>query len=165
MSKPMKTTRHALPGRLLALSLLVSAGCSKERPAATVADQPRPAPAPASPAATTLTPAPATVADPCAEMKTALDGATLENQADLAAIHQRMDQEIDAQVAAKKAGADVSLTASGKLDAATDNFAEKLRMLSVARPETWNSAKHEAVLALQNVRSAFAEVMSSPQRR
>jgi hypothetical protein len=164
----MKPSRLALPGRLLALSLVLSAGCSKERPAAPVTAQPQPAPppagsAPGSQAAVAATPAPSS--DPCAEMKAALDRATLEQHEGLAGIQQRMDQEIDAQVAAKKASADVSLGADEKLDSATEDFAEKLRMLSLARPETWNSAKHEAELALQNVRSAYAGVMNSPARR
>jgi hypothetical protein len=179
----MKTSRHTLPGGILALSLLLAAGCSKERPANSASAQPGTAPAPAAPPspaspalpasqpATVSQPALATTpalplpADPCAEMKAALDRATLEQHDGLAGIQQRMDQDIDAQVAAKKAAADVSLAADEKLDSATEDFAEKLRMLSVARPETWNSAKHNAELALQNVRAAYADVMNSPPRR
>ncbi len=176
----MKTPRLTLPGRFLAVSLLLSAGCSREKPATVTAETPKPQPVPAAAPATTgspaasspstvspaaVTPAPAPVGDPVAAMKTALESATLEKQEGLASVQQRMDQEIDAQVAAKKAAADVSLESDKKLDTATENFAEKLRMLSVARPETWNTAKHEATQALQNVQSAYAEVMASPARR
>lgn len=158
----MKTNRLSLPGRFLALSLLVSAGCTKERPASAVAEPAKPASAPAASGGVAVTPAP--LADPCAEMKAALDRATLEQQSGLADAQQRMDREIDAQVAAKKTGANVALAADEKLDTATEDFAEKIRMLAVARPETWNSAKHNAELALQNVRSSFAEVLQSPPR-
>ena len=98
-------------------------------------------------------------------MKAALAGATAEQPEGLAAVQQRMDQAIDALVAVKKTNADVSLAVDEKLDTATEDFAEKLRMLSVARPETWKSAKHDAELALQNVRAGFTEVMNSPPRR
>jgi hypothetical protein len=177
----MKTSRRTLPGGILALSLLLAAGCSKERPADSASAQPGTSPTPAAPPspaspalpatqpATVAQPAvaitPAMPADPCTEMKAALERATLEQHDGLAGIQQRMDQDIDAQVAAKKAAADVSLAADEKLDSATEDFAEKLRMLSVARPETWNSAKHNAELALQNVRSAYAGVMDSPPRK
>ena len=167
----MKKSRLTMPGRFLAVSLLLSAGCSREKPATTTVDLPKPPPAPAAlPAgpvtangAVAATPTPA--ADPVTQMKTALESATLDQHDGLAGIQQRMDQEIDAQVAAKKAGADVSLAADKKLDEATDNFAEKVRMLSVARHETWTSAKHDATQALQNVQSAYSEVMGSPVRR
>jgi hypothetical protein len=161
----MKTSRLALPGSLLALSLVLSAGCSKERPATTTAAQPQPAPSPAATDQPSITAATPAAVDPFAEMKAALERATLEQHDGLAGIQQRMDQDLDAQTAAKKAGADVSLAATEKLDSASADFAEKLRALSVARPETWNSAKHDAELALQNVRSAFAAVMNSPARR
>ncbi len=99
-------------------------------------------------------------------MKAALEKSTLEQHEGLSGIQQRMDQEIDAQVAGRKAaGADVSLAADEKLDSATEDFAEKLRMLSVARTETWNSAKHDAELSLQGVRDAFTQVINSPQRK
>jgi hypothetical protein len=161
----MKTSRLGLPGRMLALSLVLSAGCSKERPAATTAASTQPAPAPAASPQPAITPAAPATVDPFTEMKAALERATLEQHTGLADLERRMDQEIDAQAAAKKASADVSLAASEKLDSASADFAEKLRALSVARPETWNSAKHDAELALQNVRSAFAGVMNSPARR
>lgn len=165
----MKPTRLALPGRFLAVSLLLSAGCSREKPAAT-AEGPKPAPAPsaapaASPAPGGIAPANDTSSDPFAEMKGALDRATLDNHDGLADLQQRMDQEMDARVAAKKASADVQLAADQKLDAASADFAEKLRMLSVARPETWNTAKDNAMQALNAVRSAYADVMNSPARR
>jgi hypothetical protein len=163
----MKKPRLAFPGRFLAVSLLLSAGCSREKPA-TTASEPAKQPPPPPSAAPGPTDAPAVAApasDPLAEMKASLERATLEQHDGLAGVQQRMDQEIDAQVAAKKAGADVSLAADKKLDEATQDFAEKLRMLSVARPETWNTAKHDAAQALQNVQSAYAEIMGSPARR
>ena len=99
-------------------------------------------------------------------MKAALNKATLEQPEGLGSIQQRMDREIDARVAAKKAaGADVSSAADEKLDTATEDFAEKLRMLSVARTETWDTAKHDATLSLQNVSNAFAQTMNSPPRK
>jgi hypothetical protein len=163
----MKTSRFPLSGRLVALSLVLSAGCSKEnQPTSTAGNSSAQPPAPATQAPAALTPAPSMPAtDPIAEMKTALTEATLEKHDGLAAIQQRMDQEIDAQVAAKKAAATVNLAADEKLDAATEDFAEKLRMLTVARPETWSTAKNAAELALQNVRAAHAEVIGAQPER
>jgi hypothetical protein len=158
----MKNHRPILLPLLLAATL-PAAGCAKE-------STPAPASAtrsePAAPAAPEIAMTPAVPANPCAEMKQALEKATLEQHAGLSEILQRMDRELDTQVAAKKAaGADVSLALDKKLDTATDDFAEKLRMLTVATPETWESAKHDTGLALQNVSDAFAEVMNSPQRK
>jgi len=163
----MKTSRLAFPGRFLALSLLLSAGCSREKEATGAAETPKPTTTPAGTPRASLAPATQTPtnADPFADMSAALERATLEQHDGLADIQQRMSQDIDAQVKAKKAGADVSVTTGEKLDTASTDFAEKLRMLSVARPETWNTAKHDATQALQNVRAAYAEVMTSPARR
>jgi hypothetical protein len=84
----------------------------------------------------------------------------------LSEIQQRMDRDLAAQVGAKRAaGADVSLALDKKLDTATGDFAEKLRMLTIATSETWESAKHDTGLALQNVSDAFVEIMHSPQRK
>lgn len=165
----MKTPRVPFPGRFLAVSLLLSAGCSREKPETNTATASKPPPGPTTlPTAGPGGPAPVTpvpaAADPFAEMSTALEGATFEQHDGLAGIQQRLDQAIDAQVAAKKAGADVDITADQKLDAATNDFAEKLRMLSVARAETWSTAKHNATQALQGVRDAYANVMASPAR-
>lgn len=162
----MKTPRLISLDRFLAASLLVSTGCSREKPATTTAEAPVPAPTPTTavpidPAA--VTPAPVS-ADPLAEMSIALERATLEQHEGLDNIQQRLDQDLVARVTAKKASADVSITADQKLDDASNDFAEKLRMLSVARPETWTTAKHDATQALQNVRLAYTEVMTSPTR-
>lgn len=163
----MKPSRFPLSGSMLALSLALSAGCTKEPSAASVVrEQSKPAPAPAAqPALASTAPTAPATADPFAEMTAALERATLEQLEGLANLQQRLDQDLDAQVAAKKASADVSLAAGQKLDRATAGFAEKLRSLSTARPETWNTAKYNAQVALQNVRTAFSEVMDSPERR
>lgn len=151
---------------LLAASLSTVTGCAKEAASPAVARTqaapvvPMPPP-PAEPPAVAVT-----VSDPCIEMKSALASATFEQHTGLADVQQRMDREIDAQVAAKKAsGADVSQAAGEKLDTACEDFAEKVRMLSVARAETWDSAKHDAELSLQNVSDAFRQVMNSPPRK
>lgn len=155
----MKNHRPILRTLLLAAALPFT-GCAKE-PAAVSANSARAEPAQPAAAEIALTPA-----NPCAEMKQALEKATREEHAGLSEIQQRMDRDIAAQVAAKKAGgADVSLALDRKLDTATGDFAEKLRMLTVATPETWESAKHDTGLALQNVSDALAEVLNSPQRK
>ncbi len=149
----------------LAASLSAVTGCSKEAapPSAnrTQAGPVVPMAQPSEPPTVAVT-----VSDPCAEMKSALSSATFEQHTGLADVQQRMDREIDAQVAARKAaGADVSQAADEKLDTACEDFAEKLRMLSVARAETWDSAKHDAELSLQNVSDAFRQLMNSPPRK
>lgn len=158
----MKNHRPILLTLLLAAAL-PAAGCAKESAPAPVSAT-RSEPAAPAPAEIALTPA--APANPCAEMKEALEKSTLEQHAGLSEIQQRMDRDIAAQVTAKKAGgADVGLALDKKLDTATADFAEKLRMLTVATPETWQSAKHDTGLALQDVSGAFAEVMQSPQRK
>jgi hypothetical protein len=161
----MKNHPSSLFTLFLAASLSAVTGCSKEAapPAVdrTQAAPVVPMPPPSEPPAVTVT-----VSDPCAEMKAALASATLDQHTGLADVQQRMDREIDAQVAARKAaGADVSQAADEKLDTACEDFAEKVRMLSVARAETWDSAKHDAELSLQNVSDAFRQVMNSPPRK
>jgi hypothetical protein len=150
---------------LLALSFSAVTGCSKEAAPPSVARNQvapaEPVPPPAAPPAITVT-----VSDPCAEMKSALASATFEQHTGLADVQARMDREIDTQVAAKKAaGADVSQAAGEKLDTACEDFAEKVRMLSVASAETWDSAKHNTELSLQNVSDAYNQVMNSPPRK
>lgn len=161
----MRNHPPSLVALLLAASLPAVTGCSKEAAppsvARTQAEPAVPTPPPTEPPAI-----PVTVSDPCAEMKSALASATFEQHTGLADVQQRMDREIDAQVAVKKAaGADVSQAADEKLDTACEDFAEKVRMLSVASAETWDSAKHNAELSLQNVSDAFSQVMSSPPRK
>jgi len=168
----MKNHSPILLALLLAASLPVT-GCSKEPAVASVSTaqaEPAASTMPTTPttppAARDIVPPPASPSDPCTEMKLALEKATFDQHAGLADIQQRMDRDIDAQVSAKKsAGADVSLAVDKKLDTATGDFAEKLRMLTVATQETWDSAKHDTGLALQNVSDAFIEVMSSPPRK
>lgn len=150
----------------LAASLSAVTGCSKEAaPTSGARSQAAPV-VPMPPPATEPPAAAVTVSDPCAEMKAALASATFEQHTGLADVQQRMDREIDAQVAAKKAaGADVSQAADEKLDTACEDFAEKVRMLSVAPAETWDNAKHNAEASLQNVSDAFTQVMNSPPRK
>lgn len=162
----MKKQPFSLFALLLAASLTAVTGCSKEAAPPAVARN-QTAPVVPMPPPSTEPPAVAvTVSDPCAEMKSALASATFEQNTGLSDVQQRMDREIDQRVAAKKAsGADVSQAADEKLDTACEDFAEKVRMLSVARAETWDSAKHDAELSLQNVSAAFTQVMNSPPRK
>jgi hypothetical protein len=161
----MRNHPSSLVALLLAASFSAVTGCSKEAAPPTIVRTQSapvtPVPPPAEPPAITVT-----VSNPCTEMKSALASATFEQHTGLADVQQRMDREIDAQVAAKKAsGADVSQAADEKLDTACEDFAEKVRMLTVAPAETWDSAKHNAELSLQNVSDAFIQVMSSPPRK
>jgi hypothetical protein len=97
------------------------------------------------------------------EMNTALKAATPEKHEGLSSLQQRMDREIDNRVSAwKSAGNNVSLAADEKLDTATEDFAEKLRLLTLSTPEGWETAKHNTEIALQNVRSAYAGIMNKP---
>ena len=170
----MKNHAPILITLLLAAALPVT-GCAKHPGAAPARvaqlDQQKVEP-PAAPTIPTTPPVreaamtPAIPANPCGEMKAALAQATFDQHTGLSETQQRMDRDIDMQVSAKKSsGADVSLAVDQKLDTATTDFAEKLRMLTVATAETWNNAKHDTELALQNVSDAFTEVMNSPQRK
>lgn len=168
----MKNSSPILITLLLVASLPVT-GCAKHSTATPVrVAQVDPAvPAPAAPTIPTTPPrqvamTPAIPTNPCAEMKAALDNSTFDQHTGLSETQQRMDRDIDTQVSAKKSsGADVSLAVDQKLDTATTDFAEKLRMLTVATAETWDNAKHDTEIALQNVSGAFTEVMNSPQRK
>lgn len=146
---------------LLATSLLANTGCAKEPDPATASQA-----VPAQPAEPSVPAAPEIPADPFVEMNTVLDAATAEKHDGLSAVEQRMDHEIDIRVAAwKGAGNNVSLAASEKLDNASEDFAEKLRMLSLASAETWDSTKHDTELALQTLRSAYGQIMSGQAKK
>jgi len=162
----MKNHPSALFALFLAASLSAVTGCSKEAAPPSVA-RAQTAPVVPMPPPSAEPPAVAvTVTDPCTEMKAALASATFDQHTGLADVQQRMDREIDTQVAAKKAsGADVSQAADEKLDTACEDFAEKVRMLSVATAETWDSAKHDAEVSLQKVSDAFTQLMNSPPRK
>lgn len=158
---------------LLAASLLVATGCPKKNPPQISLDRPAPASADSSsrvaldaPPSPTAPVPPITPPDPFAEMTSALETATVEKHEGLAAVQQRMDREIDSQVAARKtAGQNVSLADDQKLDSATEDFAEKLRMLTLSSPEVWDSAKHDTELSLKSVRSAYAAIMNKPIKK
>ncbi len=106
------------------------------------------------------------VPDPFGEMRAALAAATAEQHEGLSAVQTRMDRDLDAQVAAWKSGGhEVSLSADQKLDAAAQDFAEKVRMLTLASTEVWASAKHDTELSFQNVRSAYAGIMNSTAQK
>jgi uncharacterized protein YukE len=99
-------------------------------------------------------------------MNTALAAATAEKHEGLAAVQQRMDREIDNRIQAwKTAGNNVTLAEDEKLDSATEDFAEKLRMLTLSSPEVWDSAKHDTELSLQAVRSAYIAIVSKPAKK
>lgn len=99
-------------------------------------------------------------------MNAALAAATPEKHEGLAAVQQRMDREIDSRIQAwKAAGNNVTLAEDEKLDSATEDFAEKLRMLTLSSPEVWDSAKHDTELSLQTVRSAYIAIMSKPAKK
>jgi len=172
-------THSLLTTAFISSALLLATGCpAKNEPKvaqASVASSPAtppevsPSPLPTTPVNPPAVPSPAlapAAPDPAMEMLAALEAATAEKREGLSAVQQRMDRSIDDLVMARKsAGANVSLATDEKLDNATEDFAEKLRMLTLATPDTWETAKHNTTLALQNVRSAFAEVMNSPQRQ
>lgn len=155
----------------LLIALLVATGCPKKNPpqAALTLATPKPAlaDAPSLPDNPKVPEAPTAVSvDLFKEMDTALEAATAEKHDGLSAVQQRMDREIDGQVAAWKAsGHNVSLADDQKLDTATEDFAEKLRMLTLSSPEVWESAKHNTELALQSVRSAYAAIMNKPAKK
>ncbi|HEY8994280.1 MAG TPA: hypothetical protein VIM71_06450 [Lacunisphaera sp.] len=169
----MKNDSFVFQLSLLAVSLLVATGCPKKnspqvslnQPAIALAETPASPTAPATPppGETPVTTAPS---DPFSEMVPALEAATAEKHEGLSAIQQRMDREIDSQIAARKtAGQNISLADDEKLDTATEDFAEKLRMLTLSSPEVWESAKHDTELALKNVRSAYAAIMNKPIKK
>lgn len=153
-----------LPALLLPTLLLASTGCPKKPQPQVALAQPGPALADTPPSS--VAPAPASLSvDPFPEMTAALEAATPEKHEGLSAVQQRMDQAIDAHIAAWKAnGHTVSLAADEKLDSATEDFAEKLRMLTLSSPEVWASAKHNTKLSLQSVQAAYAAIMQNPTR-
>ncbi len=162
---------------LLIASLLVTTGCPKKnpdqisltRPASALADAPSSPTASESPGIPPPSPAPSPVAvtlDPFSEMTAALEAATANKHEGLSAVQQRMDRQIDDQIAARKAtGHEVSLAEDERLDSATEDFAEKLRMLTLSSPEVWDSAKHNTKLSLLSVRSAYAAIMNKPEEK
>lgn len=166
-------TNHSLISAvpLLIAVLIATTGCPKKTTPQVAVATPAPAfaDAPSSPDNPKIPDAPAAAAatvDPFKEMDAALDAATPEKHEGLSAVQQRMDREIDGQVASwKSAGHNVSLADDQKLDTATEDFAEKLRMLTLSSPEVWESAKHNTELALQSVRSAFAGIMNKPAKK
>jgi hypothetical protein len=167
---PMKT--HPFTARTLVLlaALLVTTGCPKKnQPQVLLAETTAPALAEPPSSPNNVSPpqatVPVTVAAPdlFKEMNAALEAATPEKHEGLAAVQQRMDREIDNRISAwKSAGNNVSLAQDEKLDTATEDFAEKLRLLTLSSPEVWETAKHNTVIALQNVRSAYAGIINKP---
>ena len=125
-----------------------------------------PAMAQVAPTPSEPTPAPFAAVDPFPEMTAALEAATPENREGLSAVQQRMDRVIDDQIAAwKAAGYNVSLAADEKLDTASEDFAEKLRLLTLASAEVWESSKHDTELAFRSLQSAYTAIMSNPTRK
>lgn len=111
-------------------------------------------------------PPPFAAVDPFPEMTAALAAATPENREGLSAVQQRMDRAIDDQITAwKAAGYKVSLAADEKLDTATEDFAEKLRLLTLASPEVWESSKHDTELSFRMVQTAYTAIMNNPARK
>ena len=103
--------------------------------------------------------------DPFPDMFQSLEAATPDNREGLGSVQRRMDRVIDDQVSAwKSAGYRVTLEADEKLDSATEDFAEKLRLLTLASPEVWESSKHDAEMALREVRSAYLSIIANPTR-
>jgi len=144
-------------------ALAAAAGCSdrsKTEPAP-IAGSPSPAGPEALPAAPMpVAPgAPAPVSpDPFIEITAALDSVTRGTVARLSAALPAMEQAVDAQVAAWKAGGVVSTTAAEeKLAKARTDFAQSISALSMADDVTWNSVKEGAQSSLQNLRRALAD--------
>lgn len=144
-------------------ALAATAGCSDRSKAesAPIAASPSPAGPEALPVAPTpVAPgAPAPVSpDPFIEITAALDSVTRSTVARLSAALPAMEQAIDAQVAAWKAGGVVGTTAAEeKLAKARTDFAQSINTLSMADDITWNNAKEGAQSALQNLRRALTD--------
>lgn len=171
----MKTHSFPFTIVLLAASLLTATGCPKKTNPQVALAQSGPALADSTPA-TSTTPVNPPIPGPSApstpspdlfnEMNTALAAATFEKHEGLAAVQQRMDREIDSKIQAwKAAGHNVTLAEDEKLDSATEDFAEKLRMLTLSSAEVWDSAKHDTELSLQTVRSAYIAIMNKPAKK
>lgn len=173
----MKDPIRVSAALILTASLLLATGCPKKpEPKVDVATLSRPPlneasipPALAEPGS----PEVSVVQDPASmtpsvfeEMGAALEAATAEKHDGLATIQQRMDQQIDSQIAAwKAAGNNVTLADDEKLDTATEDFAEKLRLLTLSSPESWDTAKHNAQTALKTVQTAYLGILSKPTKR
>lgn len=139
-------------------ALAATAGCSDRSKAesALIAGSP----GPASPEALPVAPgAPAPVSpDPFTEITAALDSVTRSTVARLSTALPAMEQAIDAQVAAWKAGGVVGTTAAEeKLAKARTDFAQSINTLSMADDITWNNAKEGAQSSLQNLRRALTD--------
>jgi hypothetical protein len=174
----MKTSSFLPAALFLTASLLFATGCPKKpepkiatstlvRPPLNEASVPPALAEPGTSQEVPVTrPAVSAVQDPIEEMSAALEAATPEKHEGLSDIQQRMDRHIDAQVVAwKAAGNNVSLADDEKLDTATEDFAEKLRLLTLSSPEVWETAKHNTELALQTVRAAYSGILAKPTRR
>ena len=144
-------------------TLLAAVAVSAQQKTITVAQVP-----PVPPDNTTRSSTPSislTVPDPFAEMFAALKAATPDKREGLSNIQTRMDQVIDTQISQwKSAGYNVTLAADERLDTATEDFAEKLRQLSFTSEETWDTAKHNAELALRTAQAAYIEIITNPVR-
>ena len=161
----MKTSLTTSAG-LLAFVLLANSGCSKsEVPAATAEDPVPPAttaPAVVAPSA----PAPViavTAPDIFAEMSAKLDQVTSDKHDGLSEVQSRLDRRVADRVASwKAAGHDVALATDEKLHSASEDFADKVRQLSLASSESWETAKHNTRMSLDDLRAAFVESTTIP---
>jgi hypothetical protein len=156
----MKIHPFALVASVSVSALIAAAGCSDkshDNAAPASADRTPSAVAPAEPGA--VAPVVPATPDPFAEISDALRSAGREQSANLAVLQERMQQSITERLGAIKAsGRVVPRETESKLDAALDDFSEKVKALSTASAETWESARSNAVASLDTAHSIFNDI-------
>lgn len=157
----MKNHHHILCGFALASSLITTASCSdrsKKEAVTTGLTSTSSAVPPAFPVPSSSPGMP----DPFTEISIALENATPEQASNLTAYQENMNRSVAEQVATwKAAGHAVTSASEEKLARARDDFAEKMRTLSLTSTETWENAKSNALVSLQNLRAAYSQLISS----
>jgi hypothetical protein len=94
--------------------------------------------------------------DPVGTLVDKLQLTTYAKRDSIPSAFDRMNQQIDSQIAAwKAAGRRFSPQTSEQLRVARNSAAEKINALALATPETWTTVKANALVTLENVRGAL----------
>lgn len=144
---------------LAALALLPACDAKKPTVSTAAVDG---APPPAAPVMVEqVSPVPATVIDPSADLYTTVKEATHAKRDTLRPAGERFEQRVETELAALKAkGTDVDVEAEKKLSDARTQVTKVLSELSDAAAETWPTAQAHALAVLQEFRNAWAAVKS-----
>ena len=155
----MKTRPLPLAASHLTVLLAATSGCAKQpsTPPPVATDTPAvPVPPPTVPAAPVQL-------NPFEEMDHLLESATFAQHDGLTVAQVRLDRIISDRLAAwKSSGHSVSVEVDDKFTGVRRDFADKLRLLTLADETSWPNAKHNAEMGLQDVRSLYHGIMLGP---